>query len=744
MRVRLEILLLSIPVFAASPYYAMVHYANIPATAPSSLYADASFSISPVASTGQPFATDASGNFYIVHNITEPSGRRQIRVDKVDTIGNPVADFEFGGSGADFVAGIAIDQAGDLVIVGSTLSSDFPLVSPLITTPEMPAAFITKIDSQMSKILFSTELGGTQDYTAAAAVALDKSGNIYVTGETYDTDFPVTPNAFQKSPPQTSSLGPAEYAFVTAISANGKSILFATYYGDSAISCPNGSQLCPVAETSATAIALDASGDPIIAGTTNAAHLPVTQGTFGVNCGDCGDSASAGFFAKFSPDGAQLLWGTFLPVVSSPEAGGLIQITALTLDASGNLIAGGNTSSVLPVTPGALQRSFSIYPNLLGFAGFVMEADPTAQHLLFCTYFGVEDPLTVSGLGGIVVDLAGSIWVSGASLTAKLPGELGTPVLGEDYLAALSSDGTTLIAIFTAPSGAAGLGIALAENSVTALGASGSLLTVSQGSAPSLVAVTNSAGGAVSSALAPRELISLYGLGIGPLGSADAQVVNNGIGNAIDGVQVLFDGIPAPLLYAGPTQLNAVVPNEIFGHDTTMLKIVTPSGILDGPTMQVRPSQPGVALSAVPNSGVFPAPAAAMNQDGSVNSVAHPAALGSIVSVWVSGAGLSDLGSADGSINTIAGVPILPVIAFSTSPFEFIFGAFQLDTGHLSLEVYYAGDAVGMVAGVTQVNFRLPPQVEELNIGNSVFWLQIGDATSEPFSLYVKSPLSAE
>src|SRR5580704_5875322 len=148
----------------------------------------------------------------------------------------------------------------------------------------MPAAFVTKIDSQMSKILFSTELGGTQDYTAAAAVALDKSGNIYVTGETYDTDFPVTPNAFQKTPPQTGSLGPAEYTFVAAISANGKSILFATYFEDSTMSCPSGSQFCSVADTSATAIVLDASGDPIIAGTTNASHLPVTQGTFGVNC----------------------------------------------------------------------------------------------------------------------------------------------------------------------------------------------------------------------------------------------------------------------------------------------------------------------------------------------------------------------------------------------------------------------------------------------------------------------------
>src|SRR5437879_1495696 len=197
---------------------------------------------------GQPelLAADSAGNLFVVSTIVKPWGRRQIRVSKTDPAGNVLASFEFGGSGLfrpDTVSGTAVDAQGNLVIVGYTYSADFPLVHPLFSaTAQM--AFVTKIDSQLRHILFSTVLGGSSTsffngtaYTSATALALDASGNIYVAGSTDTTDYPVTTNAFQTQPPQGDFLGTPFYAFVTEISADGTRLVFSTYFGASGTVC---------------------------------------------------------------------------------------------------------------------------------------------------------------------------------------------------------------------------------------------------------------------------------------------------------------------------------------------------------------------------------------------------------------------------------------------------------------------------------------------------------------------------
>ncbi len=200
--------------------------------------------------------------------------------------------------------------------------------------------------------------------------------------------------------------------------------------------------------------------------------------------------------------------------------------------------------------------------------------------------------------------------------------------------------------------------------------------------------------------------------------------------------------MPAPLLYAGPTQINALVPSEVVNGATATVEIAMPSGTLAGPAIPVSPSQPGVVLSAdQPEDALLPV-AVALNQEGTVNSAANPAALGSIISVWVSGAGLSTYLVPDGTVRSAmqARDPTLPVVAFA-APLLFGIPAFLSPlAGALSTEVVYAGDAAGMVAGVTQVNLLIPSQVQEF--GSSVagipydLWLQIGAASSEHFTVY--------
>jgi hypothetical protein len=118
-----------------------------------------------VGDQGQPelLAADSAGNLFVVSTIVKPWGRRQIRVTETDPAGNVLASFEFGGSGLfrpDTVSGAAVDALGNLVIVGSTYSADFPLVHPLFSSTAQ-TAFVTKIDSQLRHILFSTVLGGS-------------------------------------------------------------------------------------------------------------------------------------------------------------------------------------------------------------------------------------------------------------------------------------------------------------------------------------------------------------------------------------------------------------------------------------------------------------------------------------------------------------------------------------------------------------------------------------------------------
>lgn len=163
----------------------------------------------PLGAPGQALqlAADDSGNFFVIANIQKPSGRRQILVTKTDPQGNVLATFEFGGSTGDEPTGAAVDAQGNLVVCGTTSSPDFPLVSPVISTTDSPAGFIVKLDANLTKILFSTRLGGTQGArpfgigAAVNAVALDATGNIYVTGTTTDNDFPITAGAFQTTPP---------------------------------------------------------------------------------------------------------------------------------------------------------------------------------------------------------------------------------------------------------------------------------------------------------------------------------------------------------------------------------------------------------------------------------------------------------------------------------------------------------------------------------------------------------------
>lgn len=685
-------------------------------------------------------AVDGAGNFFVVATVEEPSGRPQMRAIKADPQGNVLASFDFGSSGGDTPSGIAIDPQGNPVIVGTTYSSDFPLVAPLISATSTPAGFVVKLDSQLTRILFSSLLGGSKTgtflQTSATAVAVDSAGNIYVTGSTSASDFPVTAGAFQTEGPQETGFGSPVYAFVTEISPDGTKIVYSTFFGSPATNCYGGSRCVGAfGSTSGSAIAVDSTGAVVIGGSTSANQLPVTPGTLGQQCA-CNNTppdylVRAGFLAKFAPGGKTLDWATYLPVTPPNPGEYILSITSITLDGEGNVVFGGNAPEGLFVTKGALESSYP--PENAPFdygAPFVAKVNAAATNYIFSTYFG--ESVWESPPGALTLDSQGDIWVTGGSARSALLVPSSVPRIGEDFVAELSPDASTVLSAITAPAGAAGQAIVLTPAGTPAvLGSAGSLLLDMPDQPASLVGIENSAGIQVSGNIAPYELVSLYGTGIGPANAVGGKIVNGYLTKSLGGVQVLFNNVAAPLLYAGPTQINAIVPASVAEGDTATVQIVTPNGTLTGPELTVVPSEPEVFQSGPP----APAggQAVALNQDGTLNSATNAAHAGSIVTIWATGAGLDDSPSdQDGWIsNSAVFTPLLPVSVLNAT-------SYANRSGIDSLEVLYAGDALGLVTGAIQVNFRLPENIPGVDPGQFTFQLQIGGAVSSRFSLYVE------
>jgi uncharacterized protein (TIGR03437 family) len=208
------------------------------------------------------------------------------------------------------------------------------------------------------------------------------------------------------------------------------------------------------------------------------------------------------------------------------------------------------------------------------------------------------------------------------------------------------------------------------------------------------------AGSLLSGPVAPGEIITLIGSGIG-LAS----------GPVLAGTSVTFDGTPAPLLYATANQINAIVPYEISGQAVTQMLVTGAGQVIAGFPLPVAPSAPAVFTQSSTGVGQ----GLILNEDLSANSPSNPAKPGSVVMIFATGAGQTNPSGVDGQIvgNTPPN-PILPV---------------SVQIGGAGCEVLYAGEASGLISGVLQVNCRLAGGVSS---GYSVPVVLTVGATSSP------------
>jgi uncharacterized protein (TIGR03437 family) len=278
--------------------------------------------------------------------------------------------------------------------------------------------------------------------------------------------------------------------------------------------------------------------------------------------------------------------------------------------------------------------------------------------------------------------------------------------LGADFVVRLDQAGTTAKALFRLPHGAVTAPPAIdANGNLLLLGSQSSLLTLPPGYAfdtPAIVGFANSASYALNTGLYAGALVTLYGFDL----TSSAQ-----------GLQVLIDGTPAPVLFAGPNQIDVQAPLEIAqSYGVPQVQVTSPTGSVS------------LLLPGTQSIGIFTTDgfdAAALNQDGTVNSASNPAASGSIVVLFGTGvqwpSGLEDGAAAAAAMQLDQEMNKLEMADGAGTP----------------LNILYAGAAPEIIDGVFQINVQLPANV------NPPLTLRATTAAGNPLSsnpvqVYVK------
>ncbi len=298
-----------------------------------------------------------------------------------------------GGSDDERGDGIAVDISGNAYVTGSTESMNFPTVNPM-----QPAygggdndVFVAKLNATGSALVYSTYLGGGGD-DRGLAVAVDASGNAYVTGLTTSTNFP-TANAVQAT-----FAGGGRDVFVAKLNAAGAALAYSTYLGGSGFEDASG-------------IALDGQGSAYVTGFTTSANFPTVnafQSTLRNGSGN-------GFVTKLNPLGSAFAYSTYL----GGSGGGGDEGVGIAVDATGNAYVTGNTSAPdFPTTPGVLQPALKAGANPFVNDAFVAKLNATGAGLVYSTYLGGSGNDISSA---IAVDTAGNAHVVGSTGSSDFP-----------------------------------------------------------------------------------------------------------------------------------------------------------------------------------------------------------------------------------------------------------------------------------------------------------------------------------
>ncbi len=312
---------------------------------------------------------------------------------------DPVLSYStlIGANNSTQAQGLAVDHSGNVYITGTTFATNYPTVKAFQTTNNGTTNVFITKLNPAGDVILYSTYLGGEGFDTGRAIAVDESGSAYVTGNTDLGGFPTTPGAFMST-----CTAPCNTPFVTKILSDG-SLSYSTLMGGSNVA--------------GWAIAVDSNGEAYITGTAASNDLPTTPGSFeptfpGFECTSC----NAAYIEKLNSTGSALVYSTYFGGVGYggvPSTSG----SGIAVDDTGSAYLVGNTTAIPTQNP--IQSSYvgQISPN-----AFITKFSPDGSSLVFSTYLGGTSP---SGAGdfatGVAVDSTGNVHVVGTSTSCDFP-----------------------------------------------------------------------------------------------------------------------------------------------------------------------------------------------------------------------------------------------------------------------------------------------------------------------------------
>ena len=357
-------------------------------------------------------AVDAAGNAYVAGETWSANfpvigalqgalrGEQDAFVVKLNASGSALIYSSFlGGSDYDKAESVAVDAAGNAFVMGETWSSDFPTANAYQATNRGNSdVFVAKLNSGGNALVYSTYVGGSGHdnapsresaaYFIGGGMAIDASGNAFVAGNTMSNDFPLL------RPVRASFGGGTHDAYVFKLNAAGTVLVYSTYLGGSAFDA-------------ARAVAVDRFGSAYVTGLTSSSNFPTTLQTLQAAYRG---GESDGFVTKLGPDGALIVYSTFLGGNNFDQGRGIAVDEGLNA-----FITGATLSANFP-----MQRPLQSL--LRGeYDAFVVKLNPPGAKLVYSTFLGGTRTENYLYVGDVKVDSAGAAYVSGATASLDFP-----------------------------------------------------------------------------------------------------------------------------------------------------------------------------------------------------------------------------------------------------------------------------------------------------------------------------------
>lgn len=576
-------------------------------------------------------------------------------------------------------------------------------------------AYVAVITAQQNCVLSKLDPNGNLVYTLpipidvcyphgiGSQLAVGPDGSVFASGtalpgvpdngEVWNT----TPGAYV---PLSAAARNQLNGFVVKVNPQGTAITFATFLDPAPANHNNAN-----AGTTSLGLAVDSQGNAYVAGMSTDTGFPTTPGAFMPNC-NCVTGKPSIFVLKLSADGSKPLYSTFINSVPFTYTNQFDQnpippFVWISVD-DGSRAVVTQAQNVFILQPLASDTALSISQTTL---------DPSGTSL---SSHGASS-FTSRGQISAAPDNQGNLVLSGSYPAGGLPVSPGAFSRGTDFAAVVRiADGAILYST-RLPTGMAGIVAADGSGGFAISGSLNGIYPVQSTSIvrlvplsyqpPGILGAGNAAGLAVSTGLVPGEAVSIYGVHLGPTGGISGTFDSTGnMPRDLAKTEVYFNGIQAPLFYADDQQVNAMTPFAIAGASTVTVTVQVDDVLSNVAVLPVQNIDPQIFKTGPVDATRF-APAAAVNQDGTVNTATNPAKGGAAVTVFVSGAGPLSQPQVDGQPGGFG--PMLP-----PPPLAAALETYRSDGSCCIVTpatVLYAGSAPALVAGILQVNVLLPP-----------------------------------